>query len=929
MVSNFQRILEKAKQEGEAKLKKVAPKFIVPTKIASDKTKRSRSKGRKISRRVSSAQKEIQAEAKAKEDAQRRRIAQEKLEAEKRIAAAKTFAEKQRIARVYQARVERDVERGRIQANDNIQRQLRAAKLSPIRDSSRNVVGFKSFDTKKTYRYTEAGIAQYNRDIKNVKPTFDFRQAAARAAETRKSRKEDSRLKQIRADFKSDVRKDLNVLQSAARRKEISRLAELQRKKNLTAREKAEKKRLEKKTAANYKRVSDIIYKTMFTSLVDLGYGSVTLAKQLKAEPVATLRSLPRAAWEGLKSDFNRVRSGQGQALIVASEYAAVVGAFKAIPLATKSSLRGLSRLSPKYVRLKNGQWVFRGKPRLNLISQTVTSGAKPLSKQAKLAGQSVTAVNAAADRLTSLIRRGKRIRKPIPGQKKWDDYTVFPRPIATKIKKFDQGKKLTFKELTVVNSWLQKNVAPNITLLERSLYADPAKGFRISRLGITKQKFANLRDILRGNFTLWNKKNRPQVLIFENAKVAKFPKSLSDVQRKLRSGKKLNRAETNRLISWQIRGGTGKFKPIGSTIYQGGRELEITLAPGELIKRIKRVGFAFIDGVKVEFVLAEVFQPTKAILREMKLAHSGKLTKPRLVSLEKNLSKKLGRKIKVETPEIRRLPTSERPNVPVLRVRGRGVAVTSFRSARIASRRKTKRKKITRKRKITKRKKPVRKRPTKRPKRPTPKRPKRPRGKTPKRPAPKRPIRPKRPGKKPPKKPPVVLRLKGYSEKKLSRAVETYYVVTKKRGKFVKLYPKPLKINHARDLAVYSIDNNLSKTALFVPLGKAKKVTTPPKKIAGYYSRARRKVRPYKIKMGKKKKLVNGFIEKRKYFQDTKGEKRQAVRLRRKSVKRKKVVKRRARKKVVKRKPVRRKVVKRRKKVVRRKSPMRKRKKK
>jgi DNA-binding PadR family transcriptional regulator len=49
------------------------------------------------------------------------------------------------------------------------------------------------------------------------------------------------------------------------------------------------------------------------------------------------------------------------------------------------------------------------------------------------------------------------------------------------------------------------------------------------------------------------------------------------------------------------------------------------------------------------------------------------------------------------------------------------------------------------------------------------------------------------------------------------------------------------------------------------------------------YFSQNSKKFRPYKIKYGKKKQLVSGYIEKRKYFQDTRGEKEQVRRLRRK----------------------------------------------
>ena len=135
----------------------------------------------------------------------------------------------------------------------------------------------------------------------------------------------------------------------------------------------------------------------------------------------------------------------------------------------------------------------------------------------------------------------------------------------------------------------------------------------------------------------------------------------------------------------------------------------------------------------------------------------------------------------------------------------------------------------------------------------------------------------------------PKAIRLpKNFKRKSLSKQVQTYFVVEKVRGKFKKLYPKPLTAKDAKDYAVYSIDNRLSKTAFFIPLGKSKKVIQPPKNIQGYFSKNRIKVRPYKIKYGKKKQLVNGFIEKRKYNFDRPGERIAAKKLRRTTIKRK-----------------------------------------
>lgn len=126
----------------------------------------------------------------------------------------------------------------------------------------------------------------------------------------------------------------------------------------------------------------------------------------------------------------------------------------------------------------------------------------------------------------------------------------------------------------------------------------------------------------------------------------------------------------------------------------------------------------------------------------------------------------------------------------------------------------------------------------------------------------------------------------KKFITKKLSKSQQTYHVITKKRGKLVRLYPSSLTIGGARDYLAYSIDNNLTKSAWLVPSSKSKNVRSPPKNIQGYYSKVSKKLRPYKIRYGRKKLLLNGYIEKRKYFQDTKGEKLQVKRLKAKKKK-------------------------------------------
>jgi hypothetical protein len=243
--------------------------------------------------------------------------------------------------------------------------------------------------------------------------------------------------------------------------------------------------------------------------------------------------------------------------------------------------------------------------------------------------------------------------------------------------------------------------------------------------------------------------------------------------------------------------------------------------------------------------------------------------------------------------------------------------------------RKSTKKKSVSKKRKIiTKRKrvigkpkkrvigKPNRRTPvkTKRrpPKRPAKRTPKRPTGRTPKRikrrPA-KRPAKrpkkrqvrrpPKRPTKRPSKKPRIVPRTlpKGFSKRTLKKKQPTFYIKIKRRGRIVNLTPRPLVLRDAKDFLAYSVDNGLEKSAWFEPLGKTKKAVKLPSKMKGYFGRNSRKLRPFKIRVGKKRAIRNGYIEKRKYGLDTKREKSQMRSTRkqtkRRMIKRKPLIKR------------------------------------
>ena len=207
-------------------------------------------------------------------------------------------------------------------------------------------------------------------------------------------------------------------------------------------------------------------------------------------------------------------------------------------------------------------------------------------------------------------------------------------------------------------------------------------------------------------------------------------------------------------------------------------------------------------------------------------------------------------------------------------------------------------------------------------------------------------------------KRPVIVPRIlpKGFKRKTLSKKQPTFYIKIKRRGKIVNLTPRPLVLRDAKDFLAYSVDNGLEKSAWFEPLGKTKKAVKLPSKMKGYFGRNSRKLRPFKIRVGKKRAIRNGYIEKRKYGLDTKREKSQMRSTRkqtkRRMIKRKPLIKRskinrpkqqrrkpvkrtpkrrtppkrtRKKSKVVRRKPVKRKPVRKKLKVVRRKPVKRK----
>lgn len=118
--------------------------------------------------------------------------------------------------------------------------------------------------------------------------------------------------------------------------------------------------------------------------------------------------------------------------------------------------------------------------------------------------------------------------------------------------------------------------------------------------------------------------------------------------------------------------------------------------------------------------------------------------------------------------------------------------------------------------------------------------------------------------------------------KKKLSNAVQGYNVKFRKRGRLISLTKEPLSLSDAKDFLAYHVDNELFKTAFISPIGQVRSTSTLPIKYSNYYNKNRDKLRSFKIRKGKKKELRLGYIEKRKYFQDTPGEKEQLRRSKR-----------------------------------------------
>ena len=615
-----------------------------------------------------------------------------------------------------------------------------------------------------------------------------------------------------------------------------------------------------------------------------------------------------------------------------------------------RKAINIVDNLNPRIVRIVDnaidltglgGRKVKALTKNLKLAVGGVKEGSESLAEATARGGKKTVAVSAQAMQLVGLIKRQKVIRKPIPFQDQ------LSKKLRDTLKIFDKGK-LTVNEILQLNVDIRKETAKlfkgvgqvkGVDLLERSSFFDPDKLLRKSRLGTPDERTARgtLLDLFTGKATLFSKKSKPQILILEDfveslPKIKEFATIRAKLKRSIVKGvdPNLTKLELAKLSRWQVTP-SGKLKPIGSTTFSGGMEREVTIAPGEAIRRVRKIATLKIGNQRIPIIAVKIVKgkakvtivkriqdlinkikklellKKKAKTQKSKLAIELKIKKEklRLSNMEAKIKdadiKNFFKDVRRRTSPTKKKAVITRGSVTQATVR------TARRTVRPVKRKTTKRvtrkpvKRITSKRKPTARK-PVKRAITKR--KPTPRKPvKRTTPRTPnKRTTPsKRPTPRGTPKTTPKKKKIIIPNNKKFSKRTLAKSTPVYYILVKRKGKLVKLTQFPLTISDARDYLAYRIDNTLVRSAWFKPIGKAKKVVSLPKDMRGYFSKTNRKLRPYKIKFGYKKEILNGYIERSKYSLDTAREQAQLRTSKRKVVKRRtttKTTKRRTKKK-------------------------------
>jgi len=379
---------------------------------------------------------------------------------------------------------------------------------------------------------------------------------------------------------------------------------------------------------------AELLGLTALSIVVDFRKGIVDLpetAYKIARNP-KVLKELPSAISKSGKEFGELLRVSPGEAFVkVGGEILLMKGTGAALNKIGSTSSSQLAKLNPKYVGKAKVGSTLKIKTGAGKTVDLKVVGKIPkekLASQVSKAGKKLNAISSQADELLGFIRsRTKTIRKPIPGEA---DFSAATKKL---LKQFDAGT-ISKKNLLKLNEAVKKQGAKG--LLERSFFADPTGKIRPSRLGVTPDKKASLLDYFVEDITF--KKAKPQILLFENIKVQSLPKALKSIGNKLKKGTALTKKEADELLKYQLKK-SGKFKPIG---FISG-ESEITLAPGEILKRVKKVGVTIANGKKIPIVKTEVFKPTGKIKTLLTKFNKGTLTKAQTKQLDKLLKKATG----------------------------------------------------------------------------------------------------------------------------------------------------------------------------------------------------------------------------------------------------------------------------------------------
>ncbi len=547
------------------------------------------------------------------------------------------------------------------------------------------------------------------------------------------------------------------------------------------------------------------------------------------------------------------------------------------------TSIRKPSTFFDKFSGRKPGQFKkFQKEPGIELKLIAGKLPPETLKKQIELAGRNVNAVSAQANRLIELFKSNRIVRKPIPGEA---DLSSRGKNL---LKKFDDGK-ITKNELIELDLLIAKEAKRGI--LERSFFADPRGRLRTGFLRL-KETEAKLSDLFKGNVRF--KSNKPQALVFEKAKIQNFPKTptFDSIRKKLKQkNPNLTSKESNALLDFQVKK-SGNFKPVGFLSL----ESEITLAPGEIIQKIRKLGVSIIDGRRVPVISARVVKATEETKDLMKKAKANKITNKELNKLNDNLRKETGFSGKRITRNELGSDASnsfleDKPIVPVSKLGGTATSRISVATSRPGIIKKVIQggivSALSKPRKVKTAKAPPIIR--------TPPIIRQARVSIPGTPLPtvlrtlgiSRPSQPPVLRTPPPptfrSPPPPITRtttpikriLFGKPKKKKIGAPvnkQGYNALVKEKGKFIKLNVVPLTKNKAQDLSTFVTDRSLSAT---YKIKKTNQLAKKPVRIVPnkYFDRSFNKFRPFKKRKGVKIPLENAGIERRTFRLDTRSE--------------------------------------------------------